>query len=1385
MHTKYQRVLMVALFIVFSLTVCAGSVAAKWVPDDEGNLYWWEPPKEPIYQKVKDTPTILDQRMAEVLFMMDTSGSMNDEFDVLCNKIDDIVQGLQDGGITIDYKILGINATRNCASGTVSGSVPNPTVNHIEDWGPAVQDVAEKYSWKPGYVRIAIPMGDEGSQDGNPWNSSDDDAIDRAKEAAKANYVGVIPIIGTPWEQSEYPKIVAGAQELANYCWGEAFLSTDPTDDLVNGIINAINNLYNPIPDKVSVYMYVDDAFADAGVKGYVNKIPGDIAFLVARITNGGNQIFTGDLKITYPSSWNLVGHDEVMRRKKGEPWVEEPCTETVDTSTPGEVIIQNISIPKDDSSTPNENEGKTCEYVVKVIIPTSQIANVCTSVNVEVYPSSGGTSFQTANDSFDVSVNSGGDMIVTNRHLLFERHDDKKKVLDILKEIQKIALKRSAVVFYVDWWDEYDNFSGINPGGVGSNEASTPIKHWDRLTDIDYTSETTANENVCTPIDDYTHYWANQLGGIDSGHHLLIVGNDWVVPFHRTENALPRYGDWWDDGNWYNSTGGFDHTSSYDASSYTEDAASEGFAYSDVIYADTDGADYQDGNVEDMYVSRIVGQDESHLLETLIYCQASREVCNNAIVTLDNQCKPKISDFATDANKTAETIFPDNNYTVNPTNGKSLYKDDTTHGVWDFDDLKQEFKNPFDHFVYHDHGEVDGDCSKFNGSDFDSVIDGTNLSTYFYGWKPNFILRGCLMGQVDRTEGTTNKNLMVYSLFRNYARHILGATTISTGQDLAVDYLERIMDGDSVAQALKSARNSNLVKGCAPVYNLYGLPWIKYPHPTSAFTSASGYSVMIKQEKVPYSYNSNVLSNTIQDVTTKTIQERITDYEYSIVPELGFEFVDINDYERSQELNKLVVPVREYKIPLPRDTQINSISVNRSNSVSLGSLNIPIKNGAPPMPGTSYQEYLDAPDSIGLFDTSHSYYTYTDPNNKILVLRIYPVRHDTPTNDTLLYKDVDIQITYETSNKGVLIKASPEKQNYSSGETINVDISIENIIDQSTQFDISVELNDRLQNTVQTQKSSITIDPAHLGQATVQLQAPSKGGSYWVETSVNDGVQEIGTSSEHINVNPGRITYIDVPRCIPGGTADFKVTFHNSSDTDVEAAIDLLIYQDSTPVAEFIPVVYTVLVDNNQDAIFTWDIPSDFPGGDYLAVATVTCDEYTSSLSKSFAIGGKSLDRGWNLISLCKQPLNNTIPIPIDPIIGKYSSLWAFQNNSWKVYDPDHQGFSDLDTMEAGWGYWINMMEAATLMVAGTDPSSFIDLIRGWNLVGYNSCTSQSIASALASIEGKYISVWAYINGQWRVYDPANPGFSDLITMEPGYGYWIKTKQNCTWTLP
>jgi hypothetical protein len=160
-------------------------------------------------------------------------------------------------------------------------------------------------------------------------------------------------------------------------------------------------------------------------------------------------------------------------------------------------------------------------------------------------------------------------------------------------------------------------------------------------------------------------------------------------------------------------------------------------------------------------------------------------------------------------------------------------------------------------------------------------------------------------------------------------------------------------------------------------------------------------------------------------------------------------------------------------------------------------------------------------------------------------------------------------------------------------------------------------------------------------------------------------------------------------------------------------------------------------------------------------------------------------LNIGWNLISLNLQPEDNNIAAVLEDISDEVISVWAYENGSWQVYDPANPGFSDLTTMEAGKGYWINMSESGTLNVSGSTPSNSVEITTGWNLVGYNSENAQDIADALESIDGQYISVWAYIDGAWKVYDPENPGFSDLTTMLPGYGYWINAIEECLWTLP
>ena len=103
---------------------------------------------------------------------------------------------------------------------------------------------------------------------------------------------------------------------------------------------------------------------------------------------------------------------------------------------------------------------------------------------------------------------------------------------------------------------------------------------------------------------------------------------------------------------------------------------------------------------------------------------------------------------------------------------------------------------------------------------------------------------------------------------------------------------------------------------------------------------------------------------------------------------------------------------------------------------------------------------------------------------------------------------------------------------------------------------------------------------------------------------------------------------------------------------------------------------------------------------------------------------------------------------------------------------------------MEAGKGYWIMMNSDNALNISGTVSGSIeIDLLRGWNLIGYNLLDHQPIDDALSSITGNYSIVWAYnasdTADHWKKYDPVAPFGNDLEIMEPGKGYWIMMSAN------
>jgi len=198
----------------------------------------------------------LDCETFDVVFLVDTSGSIQDEGTVLCNNIQAITAGLLALGLDTRATLLGIMENPPGSSfGCLTDNVPNllgtavpgsppaccPTLNTNEDWAAATAIVADGFAWEDWHLRVIIPISDEGPEDGDPCQ---DPGLDRASitnaiNVAIANSVIVAPITGN----GSSACVKALAADLAAGTGGSAFTSVDQPGDLVTAINTILMDL--------------------------------------------------------------------------------------------------------------------------------------------------------------------------------------------------------------------------------------------------------------------------------------------------------------------------------------------------------------------------------------------------------------------------------------------------------------------------------------------------------------------------------------------------------------------------------------------------------------------------------------------------------------------------------------------------------------------------------------------------------------------------------------------------------------------------------------------------------------------------------------------------------------------------------------------------------------------------------------------------------------------------------------------------------------------------------------------------------------------------------------------------------------------------------------
>ncbi|MFH2051466.1 MAG: FlgD immunoglobulin-like domain containing protein [bacterium] len=196
----------------------------------------------------------------EVVFVMDTSTSMDDEASALCANMTQVVEQLEAAGLTVMPSLLGIcdlpGGAYGCLENHVTallgtevpgappagleflGSCPGGMEVCQEDWGLATAVVAGRYPWLPRgeSVRLIVPLSDEGSWCGDPVTTFDQQSVDHAVVVARQNKVVVSPITGSGSSSA----VIALAQTLADSTGGIRFSSAVPAADLAEGIVDLV-----------------------------------------------------------------------------------------------------------------------------------------------------------------------------------------------------------------------------------------------------------------------------------------------------------------------------------------------------------------------------------------------------------------------------------------------------------------------------------------------------------------------------------------------------------------------------------------------------------------------------------------------------------------------------------------------------------------------------------------------------------------------------------------------------------------------------------------------------------------------------------------------------------------------------------------------------------------------------------------------------------------------------------------------------------------------------------------------------------------------------------------------------------------------------------------
>jgi hypothetical protein len=186
-------------------------------------------------------------------------------------------------------------------------------------------------------------------------------------------------------------------------------------------------------------------------------------------------------------------------------------------------------------------------------------------------------------------------------------------------------------------------------------------------------------------------------------------------------------------------------------------------------------------------------------------------------------------------------------------------------------------------------------------------------------------------------------------------------------------------------------------------------------------------------------------------------------------------------------------------------------------------------------------------------------------------------------------------------------------------------------------------------------------------------------------------------------------------------------------------------------------------------------------PNGHFYQVCALSFDGNVSCGGNQAAKFTRPVPVGGNLVSIPLIQSDGSIHVILRTV--NFDRAWSFDSlgQRWKSYSASKPYTGTLTTFDHTEAVWLNVTEDSNLTVAGLVPvTTSIDLVEGWNLVGYPSFNSTMDAGDLRA----YIPV-TNLEG----YEPTTPPYflrelADIDPLQAGFGIWAHMSSSAIWVV-